>query len=84
MNTRKLTDEEAAAIQKLPFGKKHPVRILIEGLKPGEKLNVARKDFMWKGKTPNFFCKQIELTGKAKFMIWKKWDKTGWIIERVA
>lgn len=84
MNTQKITDAEAAALKLLPLGKKHPVRILIEDLLPGEKLNVARKDFMWKAKTPSVFCSQVSKAGKAKFRVWKKWDKTGWVIEREA
>jgi len=83
MNTQLISDEEAAGLKLLPFGRKHAVRILIEQLQPGQKLNVARKDFMWKRKTPAIFCNEVAKSGKAKFRIWKKWDKTGWVVERI-
>jgi hypothetical protein len=83
MATRLITKEEAANIRLLPFGKKHPVRILLEELKPGQLLRIGREDFLWKGKTPSFFCHQISKAGKAKFRVLKEVGKTGWVVERV-
>jgi hypothetical protein len=84
MNTEKITREQAAEMRLLPFGKKHPVRALIESLKPGELLHVSRSDFHWKRHTPNFFCRQISKSGKKKFAVLKKVDLSGWVIERLA
>lgn len=83
MPTQKITREQADKLLLLPFGKKHAVRLLIESLLPGELLEISRADFNWKGKTPNFFCKQIEQHSKAKFKIDKIRGKTGWVVERL-
>jgi hypothetical protein len=84
MATKKITREEAEKIPLQPFGKKHPVRILIEELKPGELLRIDRQDFNWKRHTPNYFCNQIAKRGKAKFKMLKIKTKTGWVVERLA
>ena len=83
MPTQKITREQAQRLLLLPFGKKHPVRLLIESLQPGELLEISRVDFNWKGKTPNFFCRQIEAGTKAKFKIDKIRGNTGWVVERL-
>ncbi|MES2620616.1 MAG: hypothetical protein V4615_07180 [Bacteroidota bacterium] len=82
MSTRIISREEAAKLRLMPFGKKHPVRILIEKLQPGQILHIDRTDFAWKRKTPNFFCRQISKTTKARFEVLKE-GKAGWVIERV-
>jgi hypothetical protein len=84
MNTGKITREQAAAMQLFPFGKKHPVRALIESLEPGELLHISRGDFIWKRHTPNFFCRQISKRGKKRFRMLKKSDRTGWVVERIS
>ena len=83
MPTQIISKEEAAAIRLLPFGKKHPVRALIEELQPGQFLRVDPQDFKWKGKTPNFFCLQISKAGKARFKTFKEPGKDGWVVERI-
>ena len=84
MNSGKITREQAAEMRLLPFGKKHPVRIMIENLQPGELLHVNQADFTWKRHTPNFFCRQLTKKRKGKFAVTKKYDKSGWVIERLS
>ena len=56
----KLKPEEAKNLKLVPFGKKHPVRAMLETLEAGEMLRINKEDFHWKKTTPNFFCKDIE------------------------
>ena len=83
MPTQKITREEAEKLRLLPFGKKHPIRILIEELKPGELLRISRQDFNWKNRTPNYFCNQITKHSRAKFKMHKIAGKIGWVVERL-
>jgi hypothetical protein len=83
MATGIISKEEAGAMRLLPFGKKHAVRILIEQLKPGQMLKVERGDFSWRGKNPNFFCRQVSKSTKAKFQVMKMPGNTGWVVERL-
>ena len=83
MPTHLINKEEATGLRLLPFGKKHPVRILIENLKPGQMLRIGREDFLWKRKSPQFFCNQISKSTKARFQIFKEAGKAGWVVERI-
>jgi hypothetical protein len=83
MNTQFINKEEAGTLPLLPFGKKHPVRVLIEEMKPGQMLRVAQEDFNWKRKTPGSFCHRVSKATGAKFRILKERGKTGWVVERV-
>jgi len=82
MPTKKITKEEAEKMQLLPFGRKHPVRVLINELELGEYLLVSRADFRWKNHTPNLFCRQLMRASKKRFRTWKKADGLGWVIQR--
>ena len=84
MATKFKSKADAAHLRLLPFGKKHAVRALIEELQPGELLRIGSEEFLWKRKTPNYFCQQISKATKAKFKVYKEFGKTGWVIERIA
>lgn len=84
MATQFITEDDARLIRTLPFGKKHPVRILLEEMEPGQILRISRQDFNWKGKTPNLLCLQIAKRTKAKFKVRKEHGKTGWVVWRLA
>jgi hypothetical protein len=83
MATHLISKEEKAAMRLMPFGRKHPVRILLEQMKPGQILRIGREDFLWKRKTPSYFCRQIEKSSKARFTVLKEVGKTGWVVERM-
>ncbi len=83
MATQLIGQEEAEKLQLLPFGKKHPVRVMLEDLKRGQYLRISREDFNWKGKTPNYFCIRIAKVSKARFKIYKEAYRTGWVVKRV-
>lgn len=83
MPTRLVSQEEIAHITLLPFGKKHPVRLMIEKLQPGEMLEISKVDFHWKNRTPACFCKEIAKATKARFEIYKYRSNTGWLVKRV-
>jgi hypothetical protein len=83
MATQIISKDEANVISTLPMGKKHPVRILIEALKPGEILRIDRADFTWKRKTPGIICRAISRSTKAKFRVFKQPNKAGWLVERL-
>jgi len=84
MATQLISREEAAALGALPFGKKHPIRILIEKMKTGETLKIDKADFTWKRKTPNIFCLPLMKKTKAHFEMEKLPKKAGWLVTRVA
>ena len=82
MASKKLSPEEMASVERLPFGRKHSIRIMIERMQPGDMLRIEREDFQWKKKTPGLFCAQISKRTKAKFDINKERGKTSWLVER--
>ena len=81
--TKRLTKEEVEKITLLPFGKKHPVRVLLEQLPVGEFLNISRLDFNWRKQNPNYFITQIKKATGKKFTTYKNADRSGWVVERV-
>jgi hypothetical protein len=83
MATQIISKEEAGAMPLLPFGRKHAVRILIEGLQPGQVLRIDRSDFTWKRKTPGIVCRVVSKATKAKFRVFKLPNNSGWVVERV-
>ena len=83
MESRKITPEEAKNLNVVSFGRKHPIRALLETLEPGELARISRKDFNWRKRTPNFFLKQLTAATGRKFTIKKELGKTGWLVERV-
>ena len=83
MATQFITEDAAKLIRTLPFGKKHPIRILLEEMEPGQILRISRQDFAWKGKTPNLFCREISKRTKAKFKVRTEHGKTGWVVWRL-
>ena len=78
-----LTRKEAAALRTNGFGKKHPVRQMIETLKPGEILRVQRSEFDWKKRTPNYFCIRVGRASNSTFKVSNEVGRTGWLIERL-
>ncbi len=84
MATQFITEDVAKQIRTLPFGKKHPVRILLEEMEPGKILRISRQDFSWKRKTPNMFCLEIAKRSKAKFKVRKEHGNTGWVVYRLS
>jgi len=83
MQTKILNEADLINVSLLPFGKKHPVRALLETMKTGQLLSISRQDFRWKKHTPNLFCKQISRNSEKKFEIWKLADRTGWVVKRI-
>jgi len=79
---KKITKEEAKKLNLVPVGYKHPVRAAIESLEAGEMLQITRKEFTWKGKTPTIFTNAAEENSKKKFRTYMD-GKTGWVVERV-
>ena len=83
MISRKITEEEAAQLNLITFGKKHPVRILLESLEKGEIAHISRDDFRWKHYTPNVFLKEIKKRTRRKFTILKEYNRSGWVVRRL-
>ena len=83
MKSRKITAEEAAQLSLVPFGKKHPVRILLESLENGEIAYISREEFRWKHHTPSFFLKELSKREARKFTIKNETGRGGWVVERV-
>ena len=79
---KKLTKEEAEALGMRPFGRKHFVRAMIEQMKPGEILQISRKDFAWHNQNPNRFINPLMKSTKKKFTITQTADRSGWIVAR--
>lgn len=83
MPTQIITTEQKEKLRLLPFGKKHPVAVLIEQLEIGQHLRISREDFKWKNKTPGLLCqREAKKTGK-RFEILKEVANTGWVVTRV-
>jgi hypothetical protein len=83
MATKIISKEEAEGMELMPFGRKHPVRILIEALKPGELLIIDRADFVWKGKTPGIICRAVSKITRAKFKVLNQRYRKGWVVMRL-
>lgn len=83
MVSRKLTTEEVAKLRLLPFGKKHPIRIMISELQAGEYLQVSREDFRWKRQSPSRFCHELARSTGRKFAVFKLHPFTGWVVKRL-
>lgn len=81
--TKRLKKEDLAGMDVLPFGKKHPVRSLIEALEPEEVLRISRLDFNWHRQTPSRFCNEISKRTNKKFQIWKQTNRHGWVVQRI-
>lgn len=84
MQSRKITEEEAAKLNLAPFGKKHPVRVLLESLEKDEIAHISRAEFNWKHATPNFFLKEIRAKTKRRFTIMNETGTGGWVVKRIA
>ena len=80
---KKLSPEELAKKACRPASKKHPVRIAIEALQPKEAIEIPRKDFAWKGATPQRLCNQIQKKSNKRFKVSTLLDNSGWIVERL-
>jgi hypothetical protein len=78
-----LTPEELSAIKKRQLGKKHPVRIAIEQLEPQQAVQISRKEFTWRQRTPRVFCNELSKKTNKRFTISALLDNSGWIVQRV-
>jgi len=81
---KKLTKEEAAAIQTRPLSKKNIVRIYLLKMEVDETILVEPKDWTWKSATPAYLCRRVEEQTNWKFECERALDPTiGWLIKRV-
>jgi len=81
---KKITAEEAAAIDKKPIGRTSVVRAVMVNMKPGDFIFIERADWKWKDKPPSAICRKLEKSSTMKFKCDKALDGSGWVVERLA
>lgn len=80
---RNISKDEFDRLGSRSIGKKHAVRVALEGMKKGDMLHITRSEFTWKKRTPFFFINQISKSTGKKFTTVETKNRLGWVVERM-